>query len=35
MAVGQMVPYWNAGPACAPFAGGFFGGMGGGCFSAG
>jgi hypothetical protein len=27
---GQRVPYWNAGPAYAPFAGGFFGGFGGG-----
>jgi len=27
---GQRVPYWNAGPAYAPFAGGFFGGYGGG-----
>lgn len=27
---GQMVPYYNAGPAYAPFAGGFFGGVGGG-----
>ena len=26
---GQRVPYWNAGPAYAPFAGGFFGGFGG------
>jgi hypothetical protein len=27
---GQRVPYWQAGPAYAPFAGGFFGGYGGG-----
>jgi len=27
---GERMPYWNAGPAYAPFAGGFFGGMGGG-----
>jgi hypothetical protein len=27
---GQRVPYWQAGPAYAPFAGGFFGGFGGG-----
>ena len=27
---GQRVPYWEAGPAYAPFAGGFFGGFGGG-----
>jgi hypothetical protein len=29
---GQRVPYWQAGPAYAPFAGGFFGGFGGGLF---
>jgi len=27
---GRRVPYWQAGPAYAPFAGGFFGGFGGG-----
>ncbi len=27
---GRRVPYWQAGPAYAPFAGGFFGGYGGG-----
>ena len=27
---GSRVPYWNAGPAYAPFAGGYFGGFGGG-----
>lgn len=27
---GQRVPYWQAGPAYAPFAGGLFGGFGGG-----
>jgi hypothetical protein len=27
---GHRVPYWQAGPAYAPFAGGFFGGFGGG-----
>jgi hypothetical protein len=27
---GRWVPYWQAGPAYAPFAGGFFGGFGGG-----
>jgi len=30
MVGGQRMPYWNAGPAYAPFAGGFFGGLGGG-----
>ena len=29
---GRRVPYWQAGPAYAPFAGGFFGGFGGGLF---
>ncbi len=28
MVGGQRLPYWNAGPAYAPFAGGFFGGAG-------
>jgi hypothetical protein len=28
MAGGRRVPYWNAGPAYGPFAGGFFGGAG-------
>ena len=28
---GRRVPYWQAGPAYAPFAGGYFGGFGGGC----
>ena len=32
MVGGQRTPYWNAGPAYAPFAGGFFGGFGGGLF---
>jgi len=27
---GQRVPYWQAGPAYAPYAGGFYGGFGGG-----
>jgi hypothetical protein len=29
---GRRVPYWEAGPAYAPFAGGYFGGFGGGAF---
>ena len=32
MVGGRRTPYWNAGPAYAPFAGGFFGGFGGGLF---
>jgi hypothetical protein len=31
---GRHVPYWEAGPAFAPYAGGFFGGLGGGRFGA-
>ncbi len=29
---GSRMPYWNAGPAYAPFAGGYYGGFGGGLF---
>jgi hypothetical protein len=32
---GSRVPYWSAGPAYAPYAGGFFGGWGGGSFLSG
>ena len=28
---GRRVPYWDAGPAYAPFYGGFFGSFGGAC----